>query len=90
MKDKRYDNRPKLNYQFTQGKCEGEERISASYKNRKPSRKSSEPRGNASVNTSFRVEGRSGKEFAERRRDKAQASALLSAALQSLEKVGGW
>lgn len=90
MHDKRYDNRPKLNYAFTKGAVAGEERITASYKNRRPSRGSCEPRGNASCNSSFRVAGRAGKEFSHRKRDKAEAANLLAASLQALETVGGW
>lgn len=90
MHDKRYDNRPKLNYNFTKGAVAGEERVTASFKNRRPTRGSAEPRGNASTNASFRVTGRAGKEFPQRKRDKEEAGALLARALQSLESVGGW
>lgn len=85
MNDKRYDSRPKLNYSFSAGKpLAGEERVSAGFKNKRPSRGSSEPKANAKVNSSFNLSGRAGQELPQRRRDKADAERLLSAALQAL------
>ena len=83
MQDKRYDNRPRLNYNFTQGKCVNEVAPpTAGFKSKRPSRGSSEPRGNATSNSSFRVTGRAGRVFKERTKEAAES--LLAAALSAL------
>lgn len=91
MNDKRFDQRPTLRYNFSAGKpLAGEERVSAGFKNKRPSRSSSEPRGAAPINTSFSLTGRAGQELPQRKRDKEEAGAMLSAALNALETVGGF
>lgn len=85
MNDKRYDNRPRLNYTFSSGKpLEGEQRVSAGFKSKRPSKGSAEPRGTPAVNMACSPSGKFGKEFTHRRRDKAEADNLLRAAFAAL------
>lgn len=82
MNDKRYDNRPRLNYNFSSGKpLEGEQRVSAGFKSKRPSKGSTEPRGTPAVNMACSPSGKFGQELPQRRRDKADAERLLTAAL---------
>lgn len=84
MQDKRFDARPKLNYNFSSGCCAGEERVTASYKNKRPTRSSMPPISGKRSNPSFVASGKAGKEFPQLKRDKADAQRLLTAALQAL------
>lgn len=85
MLDNRFDKRPKLNYTFTKGACDNEERVTASFKNKRPTRSSMPPTRGNRINSSFNVSGKAGKEFPQLKRDKADAERLLAAALQQLE-----
>lgn len=80
MNDNRYDNRPRINYNFASFT---EPRLSATAKSQRPRRSGSEPRG-AKCSTAFRVEGKAGREFPERKRSISEAEALLSAALAAM------
>lgn len=85
MNDTRFDKRPRLNYNFSAGApLEGEQRVSAGFKNKRASRGSSEPRGTPRINNACSPSGKMGQELPQRRRDKAEAERLLSLALSAM------
>ena len=59
--------------------------MSASFKNKRPTRSSVPPTAGKRANSSFVASGKAGKEFPQLKRDKADAQRLLTAALLQME-----